>query len=110
LHNRFAVDHAIPFSLWHNNDLWNLFPCDEKLNLKKSDSLPERELIMKRRNCIIGYWEILRDKQQRRFDYEIQLFTGQRDLGDNWQNLTFGRFSEAIEVTAVQRGCERWRP
>jgi len=110
LHNRFAVDHAIPFSLWHNNDLWNLFPCDEKINLKKSDSLPERDLIMKRRNCIIGYWEMLRDKQQRRFDYEIQLFTGQRDLGDNWQNLTFGRFSEAVEVTAVQRGCERWRP
>ncbi|NLE60773.1 MAG: methyltransferase domain-containing protein, partial [Planctomycetes bacterium] len=23
----FAVDHIIPFSLWHNNDLWNLVPA-----------------------------------------------------------------------------------
>ena len=51
-----------------------------------------------------------RPKQERRFDYEIQVFTGHRDLGSNWQNLVFGRFAEAVEVTAVQRGCERWRP
>jgi hypothetical protein len=55
-------------------------------------------------------WEILRQRQQRRFDYKIQLFTGHRDLGGTWQNLVFGRFAEAVEVTAVQRGCERWRP
>jgi SAM-dependent methyltransferase len=109
LQNKFAVDHAIPFSLWHSNDLWNLFPCDEQINLNKSDSLPERDLLFERRDCIIGYWDILRNNQQRRFDYEMRLFTGQ-ETGGNWQNLAFGRFAEAIEVTAVQRGCQRWRP
>jgi HNH endonuclease len=59
LRNRFAVDHAIPFSLWHSNDLWNLFPCDGRINLSKSDALPERDLLLKRKGCIIGYWEIL---------------------------------------------------
>jgi SAM-dependent methyltransferase len=110
LRNRFAIDHAIPFSLWHSNDLWNLFPCDERINLKKSDSLPERDLLLRRKDCIVGYWEVLRNKQQRRFDYEIQMFTGHQDPCGNWQNLVFGRFAEAVEVTAVQRGCERWRP
>jgi hypothetical protein len=110
LRNRFAVDHAIPFSLWHSNDLWNLFPCDGRINLSKSDALPERDLLLKRKGCIIGYWEVLRNKQQRRFDYEIQVFTGHQDTGSNWQDLVFGRFAEAVEVTAVQRGCERWRP
>jgi hypothetical protein len=33
-----------------------------------------------------------------------------RATAGNWQNLVFARFAEAAEVTAVQRGCERWRP
>lgn len=28
-------------------------------------------------------------------------------MGRNWQDLVFGRFAEAVELTAVQRGCER---
>ena len=28
-----------------------------------------------------------------------------RDPAGNWQNLVFGRFAEAVEVTAVQRGA-----
>lgn len=33
----FDVDHAIPFSLWKNNDLWNLFPADPRVNNGKRD-------------------------------------------------------------------------
>ena len=33
-----------------------------------------------------------------------------RNLSDSWQNSVFHRFAEAVEVTAVQRGCERRRP
>lgn len=35
---------------------------------------------------------------------------GHRDPGGNCQHRVPGRFAEAVEVTAVQRGCERWRP
>ena len=35
----FVVDHAIPFSLWGNNDLWNLLPADADINARKSDKL-----------------------------------------------------------------------
>ena len=35
-----AVDHVIPFSLWHNNNLWNLMPADDQVNNQKRDKLP----------------------------------------------------------------------
>jgi hypothetical protein len=44
-----------------------------------------------------------------RLTCEIQLFTGHEDPGGNWQDLVFGWFAEAVEVAAVQRGCEWWR-
>ncbi len=40
LDRAFDVDHAMPFALWRNNELWNLFPVDPKVNAKKSDHLP----------------------------------------------------------------------
>ena len=30
--DKFDVDHVIPFSLWHNNDLWNLVPASPAAN------------------------------------------------------------------------------
>ena len=56
----------IPFSLWHCNDLWNLLPCDARVNGKKSDKLPERGLLLKRKDAIIYYWEKTRSRHQRR--------------------------------------------
>ena len=105
----FAVDHVIPFSLWHCNDLWNLLPCDMKVNGKKSDKLPERGLLFQRRDSIVGYWELMRDRHERRFDRELTRFSG-TELGANWQNGAFRRLVEAIETTAILRGAERWRP
>ncbi|MCK5201370.1 MAG: hypothetical protein KAR21_23610, partial [Spirochaetales bacterium] len=28
----YDIDHALPFSIWRNNDIWNLFPADSKVN------------------------------------------------------------------------------
>ncbi len=36
------IDHALPYALWHNNDLWNLLPSDESVNGKKLAKLPTR--------------------------------------------------------------------
>jgi hypothetical protein len=40
LEAEFDVDHAIPFALWKNNDLWNLPPAGAAVNNKKRDRLP----------------------------------------------------------------------
>jgi hypothetical protein len=106
----YAVDHVIPFSLWHCNDLWNLLPCDAGVNGGKSDRLPEHGLLVQRKDAIVFYWESVRQRYERRFDHELVNFTGKKPEAGNWQNPGFERLVEAVEVTAIQRGAERWRP
>jgi SAM-dependent methyltransferase/phage repressor protein C with HTH and peptisase S24 domain len=111
IEQKYDVDHAIPYSLWKNNDLWNLFPADTVINSKKRDRLPANPLIRKRKDCIINYWELVKEKYPARFEYEAEKLAGNGYLNaENWQNKLFSRFSEAIEYTAVQRGIERWEP
>lgn len=44
----FDVDHVLPFSLWRNNDLWNLLPADQRVNCDKGDRLPTNDLLKRR--------------------------------------------------------------
>ena len=104
------MDHVIPFTLWHSNDLWNLLPCDARVNGSKSDMLPERGLLLQRKDPIVFFWEKVREQHERRFDHELVNLTGRTLTSGNWQNTAFQRLVEAVEVTAVQRGAERWRP
>ncbi len=104
----FDLDHAIPFSLWKNNDLWNLLPADSKVNGQKKDRLPSRELIKRRQECIIDYWSKVNDEFPARFEYEAEKFVGGDFDPANWEKRLFSTFAEAVEVTAVQRGIDRW--
>jgi hypothetical protein len=106
----YAVDHVIPFSLWHCNDLWNLLPCDSGVNGNKSDRLPERSLMFKRKDAIVFYWEKAQQRHKRRFEHELAKFTATPIVAGNWQNAAFQRLVEAVEITAIQRGAERWQP
>jgi hypothetical protein len=108
IHDRYAVDHVIPYSLWHNNDLWNLVPANEKVNLQKSDKLPESLLLKNRKDQFIYYWTILKESYANRFNYEARQFCGASYKEDNWENLLFASLAESVEVTALQRGIERW--
>jgi hypothetical protein len=51
-----------------------------------------------------------RARHERRFDHEVVKLTTARQLAANWQNVAFERLAEAVEITAIQRGAERWRP
>ncbi|MBP7585064.1 MAG: hypothetical protein KBA61_13575 [Spirochaetes bacterium] len=42
-----------------------------------------------------------------RFALEAARLMG-RDPGGNWQGPLFSAMSDAIEITALQRGVERW--
>jgi len=107
LNDTFDMDHVIPFSLWRNNDLWNLLPAHPKVNNRKRDMLPARELLHSRRDIIIGYWGRIRDYSPSRFENEYRKMTG-TPFNTNWQNSLFSSVSEAVEITALQRGVERW--
>lgn len=108
---QFAVDHAVPFTLWHNNDLWNLVPAARDVNAKKSDKLISKRALTKSRDRIIYYWEILRNNAENRFSMEVSrtLVRGAMDM-KNWKQGAFLGLVENVETLAVQRGLERWEP
>ncbi len=59
----------------------------------------------------MDYWQLLRGHMPERFDHEVGRFAGlQAPAGGQWENTLFSHFVEAMEYTAVQRGCERWDP
>ena len=107
---RFDVDHIIPFSLWHNNELWNLVPVLPSINSKKGERLPTRTLLMRRRNYLTFCWEELFRAHPRRFEREACQLLGMDPFPRNWQQPIYRCVLEAIEVTAVQRGQQRWEP
>lgn len=106
LRESYEVDHVIPFDLWHNNDSWNLLPASKTANSKKSNKLPSTEILRSRKDCIVGYWELLRDKNSQRFDKEAETLLLLPSA--NWQHALYGQMCNAIEVTALQRGVGRW--
>jgi SAM-dependent methyltransferase/SOS-response transcriptional repressor LexA len=111
LSGSFEVDHAIPFSLWRNNDLWNLLPASDAANRSKSDRLPTYDLLHRRRALIIKCWRGLDEFFGERFRTEAQTFMGREILErTNWEGQLFSRFVEAFETTASQRGAARWDP
>ena len=106
----FDVDHAIPFSLRHDNSLWNLFPADSKINNRKRDKLPTLDLVEKSRDRLMYYWEMLNDHLHEIFISDFRRFTGRPALPSDWKNPLYWSFFEAVETTAARRGVERWEP
>lgn len=102
----FDVDHIIPFDLWHNNDSWNLLPASKSANASKSNKLPSTEILKRRKDAVVGYWEILRNLNQTRFDKEAETLASLQV--NDWQSQLYGQMCNAIEVTALQRGVGRW--
>ena len=106
LKGNFEVDHVIPFDLWHNNDSWNLLPASKTANSKKSNKLPSSELVKKRKDCIVGLWEKINDVDGLKFKKEAETLLVLPS--SNWQNALFNQMSIAIEMTALQRGIQRY--
>lgn len=111
LREYFAVDHVMPFSLWGNNDLWNLMPADPKVNGNKSDKLPSGQLLLSRQHVVKQNWECLRSELTEPFDLQAKHLLGKPlATGNDWKAELFARLREAVEVTATQRGVARWSP
>ena len=117
----FEVDHAIPFALWQDSSLWNLFPCSRPANNQKRDRLPTNGLIRKRQESIIETWRILSREFPARFPWEATALSkdvvltrqpakGTSLLAPDWERTLFSSFVEAIEYTAAVRGADRWEP
>ncbi|MGC8660427.1 MAG: class I SAM-dependent methyltransferase [Desulfomonilaceae bacterium] len=112
LEKGFVVDHAIPFSVWRSNDLWNVFPAATKVNSAKSDKLISKRALLSSRDRIIHYWETLKQQAENRFVMEL----GRSLVGSpgydpgNWQAPAFAGLVRNVETLAMQRGLMRWEP
>lgn len=47
----YDIDHLIPFSVWRNNDLWNLLSAQASVNNMKRDKILTPDLVERRRNA-----------------------------------------------------------
>ncbi|HHY86579.1 MAG TPA: hypothetical protein GYA07_13755 [Verrucomicrobia bacterium] len=53
----------------------------------------------------------MRKRNPHRFDYEAGKLAGSEITRDgNWENRLFSVVTEAVKITAIQRGVDRWEP
>ena len=72
--NNYDVDHVLPFSVWFNNDLWNMLPTDRVINQRnKKAKIPTRKLIEKRADIIIHYWNDYQQAMPLLFKSQIEV-------------------------------------
>ena len=105
--NKFDVDHVVPYSIWLNNDLWNLLPANSRINNQKRDKIPSSRLIKNRKDAIISYWETYNQVRPELFFHQIS-----RSLGclneKNWELDAIQGLIEVTERLASTRGLERF--
>lgn len=106
--NDLNIDHVLPFTVWRNNDLWNLLPAKANVNNRKRDKIPSLELLDNRKDRIISYWQIIRDVEQTGFEKEmnVNLITRQDFEQHNWENSAFHSLKEKSRYLIETRGFE----
>lgn len=107
---RFEVDHIIPFSVWKNNDLWNLLPSSSKVNREKLDKIPSPEIVESSKTQILEYWQIIKSEFPGRFEKELKLSILGRDLNSDWPFEAINKLKETCNFLINTRGFQEWRP
>lgn len=105
---QFDIDHAIPFSIWRNNDLWNLLPASKDANRKKSDSIPDPGLIERQQKLITKYWTMLRLAHTDRFDREIRVALLGEGKAEGWEQTAIRNLQQNCHYLIHQRGFAPW--
>lgn len=104
----YDIDHLVPFSVWKNNDLWNLLPSDSKTNNQKRDKIPTPEIIERQKDLILNYWEIIFKSQPKRFQKEIQVALLGNNSFDSWKNYGILQLQNRCSYLIDSRGYEGW--
>lgn len=106
LSDRYHIDHAVPFSLWQNNNLWNLVPVKASINLSKSDKIPSPDLIDKSSERIKIVWRLYADTFGRQFEQEM--FEGLGTGMDNDMNDAIAALKNKSEYLIEKRGFQKF--
>lgn len=106
--NRYDIDHIIPFTIWKNNDLWNLLPVTPALNNKKRDKIPSAALIENQRELITHYWDIIHSAKQQRFQKEMQVALLGYTSSEDWHSTAIDQLKSSCNYLTDSRGFESW--
>ena len=101
------VDHALPFSVWRNNDLWNLLPTANTVNNQKRDKIPTPELLRQRKDVIVDVWRFANRVEPKVFSFEVERTLGKfREA--SWEEELFQYLSERAAAAIYRRGETAW--
>ena len=103
---QYEIDHLIPFSIWRNNDLWNLLPASKKINNEKRDKIVTAKTIYARQDSIISYWRHYEQSFPERFHMQINRALGAS--GSDWEKVSIDGLVTICERLARTRGLDRW--
>jgi hypothetical protein len=106
LSDRFHIDHAMPFSLWQNNNLWNLVPVKASINLSKSDKIPSPEMIDRSSGRLKLVWRLYSERFGEQFEQEI--FEGLGTRLDNDMNDAIQALKHKSEYLIEKRGFQKF--
>lgn len=100
----YDIDHVIPFSVWKNNDLWNLLPAAKAVNNRKRDRIPTPELLESRSDAIFHYWHLLHDRAHERFNRELSSALLGAEPSLDWDRDALSRLQHHCAYLIEQRG------
>ncbi len=106
--NTLHIDHLLPFSIWKNNDLWNLFPSLSTVNSAKSDRIPSPDLLESRKEQIFGSWNCMSQLYPGQFTQEIRIDLLGQPWSDHWQDNAFRNLKEKCRYLIEDLGYEEW--
>jgi hypothetical protein len=106
--SRYDVDHMIPFSVWKNNDLWNLLPSQSTTNNQKRDKIPSPDLIERRKDLILYYWDLINHNQPQRFQKEMQVALLGNNPFTSWQQIAIQQLQSSCNYLISNRGYDEW--
>ena len=106
---KYDVDHVIPFSVWKNNDLWNLLPTKSTTNNNKRDKIPSPIMIEKQKDLILEYWTIIQNVQMQRFNKEIQVSLLGNLPSSSWKEIGINQLKQSCNYLIENRGFQEWK-
>ena len=106
-----VMDHIIPFSMVPNNDLWNLMPCHDAVNIRKGNRIPSPGLLTLRSKILLGYWAVARDFHQSLFDSQFKTSLAGFEVKNyevKWGDAGLSALKSRCRFYIEQPGMEAW--
>ena len=103
-----CIDHVLPFSVYYNNDLWNLMPSTALVNSRKSDKIPSEEKFLNAKDRIINCWNHYMSVYPSQFMDQLKIsLTGELPT-DHWQQVAYEALIEKSKYLVDKRGLQIW--